>query len=102
VLLVGEGRKREGIKASSPFMQLQRHGLATAQLRESVKQTIPPLREVVKNHSAEKITEAVDGLRSQGRITEIADGRERAKLSRMPGCTRRMTERLYRNGRSNS
>ncbi|MGB8510754.1 MAG: AAA family ATPase, partial [Pyrinomonadaceae bacterium] len=63
----------------SPFAQLQRHGMATAQLGEIIRQKDEPLREVVENLSAGKIKEAVDGLREQGRITEIADPQERLK-----------------------
>jgi conjugative relaxase-like TrwC/TraI family protein len=77
VLLVGDVRQHEGVEAGSPFAQLQRHGMETARLEQIVRQQEEPLREVVGNLSAGHIKEAVDGLRDQGRITEIADRRER-------------------------
>jgi conjugative relaxase-like TrwC/TraI family protein len=77
VLLVGDVRQHEGVEAGSPFAQLQRHGMETARLEQIVRQREEPLREVVGNLSAGHIKEAVDGLREQGRITEIADRRER-------------------------
>jgi conjugative relaxase-like TrwC/TraI family protein len=77
VLLVGDVRQHEGVEAGSPFAQLQRHGMETARLEQIVRQQEEPLREVVGNLSAGHIKEAVDGLREQGRITEIADRRER-------------------------
>jgi conjugative relaxase-like TrwC/TraI family protein len=86
VLLVGDVRQHEGVEAGSPFAQLQRHGLATAKLDEIVRQEDPPLREVVEHFSAGNIKEAVDGLREQGRITEIADPDERLKAIAKDYC----------------
>lgn len=79
VLLVGDVRQHEAVEAGSPFAQLQRHGLATARLDEIVRQEDAPLREVVEHLSVGNIKEAVDGLREQGRITEIADSDERLR-----------------------
>lgn len=88
VLLVGDVRQHEGVEAGSPFAQLQRHGMATAELGEIVRQQDAPLREVVENLSAGRIKEAVDGLSEQGRITEIADGQERLKAIARDFCER--------------
>jgi conjugative relaxase-like TrwC/TraI family protein len=79
VLLVGDVRQHEGVEAGSPFAQLTRHGMETARLEQIVRQQDEPLREVVENLSAGKIKEAVDGLREQGRITEIADRQQRLR-----------------------
>lgn len=79
VLLVGDVRQHEGVEAGSPFAQLQRHGMETARLEQIVRQKEKPLREVVENLSAGKVKEAVDGLRGQGRVTEISDPQERLK-----------------------
>jgi conjugative relaxase-like TrwC/TraI family protein len=86
VLLVGDVRQHEGVEAGSPFAQLARHGMATAQLEQIVRQKDKPLREVVENLSAGRIKEAVDGLREQGRITEIADPQERLKTIARDFC----------------
>ncbi len=86
VLLVGDVRQHEGVEAGSPFAQLQRHGMEMAQLEQIVRQKDEPLREVVENLSVGRIKEAVDGLREQGRITEIADPRERLKTIARDFC----------------
>ena len=86
VLLVGDVRQHEGVEAGSPFAQLARHGMATAQLEQIVRQKDEPLREVVENLSVGRIKEAVDGLREQGRITEIADPQERLKTIARDFC----------------
>jgi conjugative relaxase-like TrwC/TraI family protein len=86
VLLVGDVRQHEGVEAGSPFAQLTRHGMATARLEQIVRQQDEPLREVVEQLSAGKIKEAVDGLREQGRITEIADPRERLRAIAKDFC----------------
>lgn len=79
VLLVGDVRQHEGVEAGSPFAQLTRRGMETARLELIVRQQDEPLKGVVENLSAGKIKEAVDGLREQGRITEIADRRQRLR-----------------------
>jgi conjugative relaxase-like TrwC/TraI family protein len=86
VLLVGDVRQHEGVEAGSPFAQLQRHGMEAARLEQIVRQQDEPLREVVGNLSAGKIKEAVDDLREQGRITEIADPQERLKTIARDYC----------------
>jgi len=86
VLLVGDVRRHEGVEAGSPFAQLQRHGMETARLEQIVRQREKPLREVVENLSAGKIKEAVDGLREQGRVNEIADPEERLKTIARDYC----------------
>lgn len=86
VLLVGDVRQHEGVEAGSPFAQLARHGMTTAQLGEIVRQKDEPLRGVVENLSVGKIKEAVDDLREQGRITEIADPQERLKTIARDFC----------------
>jgi conjugative relaxase-like TrwC/TraI family protein len=88
VLLVGDVRQHEGVEAGSPFAQLQRHGMETARLEQIVRQKEKPLREVVENLSAGKVKEAVNGLREQGRVTEIADPGERLKTIARDYCAR--------------
>lgn len=86
VLLVGDVKQHEAVEAGSPFAQLQRHGLETARLDEIVRQEDAPLREVVEHLSIGKIKEAVDRLREQGRVTEIADPDERLKAIAKDYC----------------
>jgi hypothetical protein len=86
VLLVGDVRQHEGVEAGSPFAQLARHGMGTARLEQIVRQQDEPLRKVVENLSVGRIKEAVDGLREQGRITEIADPQERLKAIARDFC----------------
>jgi conjugative relaxase-like TrwC/TraI family protein len=86
VLLVGDVKQHEAVEAGSPFAQLQRHGLETAKLDVIVRQEDEPLREVVEHLSIGKIKEAVDCLREQGRITEIADPDERLKAIAKDYC----------------
>jgi AAA domain len=86
VLLVGDVKQHEAVEAGSPFAQLQRHGLETAKLDEIVRQEESPLRKVVKHFSVGEIKEAVDGLREQGRITEIDDPDERLKAIAKDYC----------------
>jgi len=86
VLLVGDVKQHEAVEAGSPFAQLQRHGMATAKLDRIVRQEDAPLRTVVEHLSVGKIKEAVDGLRQQGRLTEIADRDERLRAIAKDYC----------------
>ncbi len=86
VLLVGDVRQHEAVEAGSPFAQLARHGMVTAKLEKIVRQKDAPLREVVEHLSIGKIKEAVRCLRDQGRITEIADPRERLQTIAQDFC----------------
>jgi conjugative relaxase-like TrwC/TraI family protein len=86
VLLVGDVKQHEAVEAGSPFAQLQRHGMETAKLEKIVRQKDAPLREVVENLAVGKIKEAVEGLRGQGRITEITDTNERLKTIAKDYC----------------
>jgi conjugative relaxase-like TrwC/TraI family protein len=87
VLLVGDIKQHEAIEAGSPFSQLVRHGMATAKLEQIVRQKDAPLCDVVEHLSVGEIKEAVEGLREQGRITEIADPHERLRAIAKDYCT---------------
>ena len=73
VLLVGDIKQHQAVKAGSPFEQFQKHGMETAKLSKIVRQRNPELRNVVKRLAASQVKEAIDGLEKQGRIVEIAD-----------------------------
>lgn len=77
VLLVGNVRQHEAVEAGRPFAQLQEAGMTTAKLTEIMRQRDPELRAVVEQLATGKTREAVEALRAQGRVTEIADARER-------------------------
>ena len=73
VLLVGDIRQHQAVEAGSPFEQFQRHGMETAKLSKIVRQRDKQLRKVVTKLAASQVKEAIDSLRKQGRIVEIAD-----------------------------
>jgi len=77
ILLVGDVRQHEAVEAGSPFAQLQAHGMQTARLEKIVRQKEEPLRRVVEKLAVGEVKSAVDDLNAQGRVTEIADGKER-------------------------
>jgi conjugative relaxase-like TrwC/TraI family protein len=77
VLLVGNIRQHEAVEAGRPFAQLQEAGMETAKLTEIMRQRDPELRAVVEQLATGKTREAVEALRAQGRVTEIAGARER-------------------------
>jgi ATP-dependent exoDNAse (exonuclease V) alpha subunit len=79
VLLVGDVRQHQAVEAGSPFEQLQKHGMPTAQLNEIVRQRDPELKQTVAKLSVRQIREAVAELESRGKVIEITDERERLK-----------------------
>jgi len=79
VLLVGDVRQHQAVEAGSPFEQLQKHGLTTAQLNEIVRQRDPELKQTVAKLSVRQIREAVAELEGRGKVIEITNERERLK-----------------------
>jgi conjugative relaxase-like TrwC/TraI family protein len=77
VLLVGDVRQHQAVEAGSPFEQLQKHGMTTAQLNEIVRQRDPELKQTVAKLSVRNICEAVAELESRGKVIEIPSERER-------------------------
>ncbi len=77
VVLVGDVRQHQAVEAGSPFQQLQEHGMTTAALTEIVRQRDKDLKQDVENLAVRNTPEAVAGLVSRGKVTEIADERER-------------------------
>jgi conjugative relaxase-like TrwC/TraI family protein len=73
VLLVGDVKQHQAVEAGSPFEQFQKHGMETAKLSKIVRQRDPQLRQVVKRLAASQVKQAIDSLRNQGRVVEIAD-----------------------------
>src|ERR1051326_2836218 len=77
VLLVGDVRQHQAGEAGSPFEQLQKHGMTTAQLNEIVRQRDPALKQTVAKLSVRNIREAVAGLESRGKVIEIPNEQKR-------------------------
>lgn len=86
VLLVGDSRQHQAVEAGTPFEQFQKHGMATVQLSEIVRQRKPELRRTVEKLSAREMREAIDSLERQGRIVEIAGTKQRLKAIASAYC----------------
>jgi ATP-dependent exoDNAse (exonuclease V) alpha subunit len=77
VLLVGDTRQHQAVEAGRPYQQLREAGVETARLDEIVRQKEPALKEAVEQLARGSVKEAIDNLRSQGRVHEIGDRNER-------------------------
>jgi conjugative relaxase-like TrwC/TraI family protein len=86
VLLVGDVRQHQAVEAGSPFEQLQKHGMTTAQLNEIVRQRDPELKQTVAKLSVRNIREAVAELESRGKVIEIRSERERFERMAQDYC----------------
>lgn len=73
VLLVGDRAQHQAVEAGAPFEQFQHHGVAVVCLSENVRQKDPAYRRTVDQVSRGEIREAVEGLKAQGRVIEVAD-----------------------------
>lgn len=78
VLLIGDTRQHQGVEAGKPFEQMVNAGMTTAQVDQIVRQrNAPELLKAVEHLSRGEIAEGVSMLEQQGRVTEIADERQR-------------------------
>lgn len=77
VLLVGDTHQHQAVEAGRPYQQLREAGIQTARLDEIVRQREPALKEAVEQLSRGSVKEAIDNLRSQGRVHEVGDRNER-------------------------
>jgi ATP-dependent exoDNAse (exonuclease V) alpha subunit len=77
VVLVGDTRQHQAVEAGRPYQQLREAGIETARLDEIVRQKEPALKEAVEQLARGSVKEAIDNLRSQGRVHEIGDRSER-------------------------
>jgi len=83
VLLIGDIRQHQGVEAGKPFEQLQEAGMQTTRLDQILRQKDPELLRAVEHLSRGEVTEGIELLEQQGRITEIADPQKRiASLAR--------------------
>ncbi len=86
LLLVGDVRQHQAVEAGSPFEQLQKHGMTTAELNEIVRQRDPELKQTVAKLSVRNIREAVAELGSRGKVIEIVDERGRLQAMAQDYC----------------
>lgn len=77
VLVIGDIRQHQGVDAGRPFEQMQDAGMRTAQLDQIVRQKDPGLLKVVEHLSKNDTATGIKLLREQGRVTEIADPKQR-------------------------
>ena len=77
VLVIGDTRQHQGVDAGRPFQQMQDAGMRTAQLDQIMRQKDPELLKAVQHLANNETVKGVELLASQGRITEVADARER-------------------------
>jgi conjugative relaxase-like TrwC/TraI family protein len=77
VIFVGDTRQHQGVEAGRPFQQFQEAGMHTAQLDEIIRQKDPALKEAVEQLAHGQVREAVENLKQQGRVHEIANREER-------------------------
>jgi conjugative relaxase-like TrwC/TraI family protein len=79
VLLVGDIRQHQAVEAGRPFEQFQDAGMRTVRLEEIIRQQDAQLRQAVELLSKDQVSEAIDRLRQQGRVHEIASSPARLK-----------------------
>ncbi|WP_084214535.1 MobF family relaxase [Terriglobus sp. TAA 43] len=77
VLLIGDTRQHQGVEAGRPFQQMQEAGMRTSQLDRIVRQKDAGLLKAVEHLSRNETREGIALLQQQGRITELADRRDR-------------------------
>jgi conjugative relaxase-like TrwC/TraI family protein len=73
VILVGDTRQHQGVEAGRPFQQFQEAGMRTAHLDEIIRQKDPALKQAVEQLAHGQVREAVENLKQQGRVHQIAD-----------------------------
>ena len=77
VLVIGDTRQHQGVDAGRPFQQMQEVGMRTSSLDQIMRQRDPELLRAVEHLSRNETREGIAMLKSQGRITEFTDRRER-------------------------
>jgi ATP-dependent exoDNAse (exonuclease V) alpha subunit len=79
VLLVGDIRQHQAVEAGRPFEQFQDAGMRTVRLEEILRQQDAQLKQAVELLSKDQVSEAIDSLKRQGRVHEIANSPARLK-----------------------
>ena len=75
VLLVGDTRQLSAVEAGNPFKSLQKAGVETAYLNQSMRQKTQDLKEAVDKISDGQINDGVKILDENGRIKDSGDER---------------------------
>lgn len=71
VLLVGDTRQLSAVQAGNPFKSLQKAGIETAYLNQSLRQKAPDLKEAVDLISSGQIKAGIDILSEHNRIYDL-------------------------------
>ena len=77
VLVIGDTRQHQAVDAGRPFQQMQEAGMRTSELSQIMRQKDPELLKAVEHLAKGETAAGVKMLAYQGRITEIANPRER-------------------------
>ena len=77
VLVIGDTRQHQGVNAGKPFEQMQDAGMRTSRLDQIVRQKDPELLKAVQQLAQGNVQQGIQLLAQQGRITEIADAKDR-------------------------
>jgi conjugative relaxase-like TrwC/TraI family protein len=78
VVMIGDTKQLQSIEAGKTFVKLQETGeLRTVRMSEVQRQTDESYKAVVKDMSEKRIDSAFEKLETKGRISEIADRKER-------------------------
>lgn len=84
VILVGDTRQLSAVEAGNPFKSLQRAGMQTAYLNQSLRQKVEDLQQAVDLVADGKIAEGIkrletSDLKREGRIEIVSDQDERSR-----------------------
>ncbi len=77
VLVIGDTRQHQAVDAGRPFQQMQEAGMRTSELSQIMRQRDPGLLKAVEHLAKGETAIGVKLLADQGRITEIANPKER-------------------------
>lgn len=78
ILFVGDTRQLSAVEAGNPFKSLQRAGMTTAHLNQSLRQKNADIKEAVDKISEGRIAEGIGILDANGRIIGVEGREERA------------------------
>ncbi|MBB5060857.1 ATP-dependent exoDNAse (exonuclease V) alpha subunit [Granulicella aggregans] len=77
VLVIGDTRQHQAVDAGRPFQQMQEAGMRTSELSQIMRQKDPALLKAVEHLTKGETATGVKMLADQGRITEIANPKDR-------------------------
>ncbi len=80
VILVGDTRQLSAVEAGNPFKSLQRAGISTAHLNQSLRQKVSDLKQAATLAAAGNHVDALQHLLDVGRVQEVPQGEERSTL----------------------